>query len=427
MKTPRHLKPFSLLVKPVGSRCNLDCSYCFYLGTDEALEGDRPAVMQQEVLTRMLEDYLGLGFPTSIFTWQGGEPTLAGLDFYRRVVEGQMNLGQGGQAVANALQTNGILIDDEWAEFLAEYRFLLGVSLDGPPEVHDHFRRDRRGRPTFDAVMQAIGILRDHRVEFNILCMITSLSEQRGKEIYRFLVSNGFMHLQFIPCVEYDQATGRPWPQNVSPAGYGRFMCDIFDEWYYTGDVDRVSVRTFDGVVGRLAGIGGLSICNMGEICDHYLVVEKDGGVYPCDFFVENKYCLGNLMEKSLAGLYLSDRERSFSQLKKNYPESCLPCPYLAICYGGCTKDRLTTGGGKFGRETYLCEGLKMFFDHTREAFTRLAREVRQRHAPAAQPDQEAVQHTWDERPVSRNDPCPCGSGKKYKHCCLRRQNLLTF
>ena len=409
----RRIKPFSLLVKPVGSRCNLDCEYCFYLGTDEALAGQRPAVMPLKVLERMCEDYLGYGFPTSVFTWQGGEPTLAGLDFYRQVVKNQMKYGKNGQAVANALQTNGILIDEEWAEFLAEYRFLVGVSLDGPPELHNHYRLDRRRRPTFHKVMQAISALRRHGVEFNILCMITNLSQSKAKEIYRFLVSEGFTHLQFIPCVEYDPATGAPGPQNVTPLGYGQFMCELFDEWYYSNDIHRVSIRTFDAVVARLAGEQQLSLCNFGERCDHYLVVEKDGGVYPCDFFVQNKYLLGNLMEKPLAEIYLSNREKSFAQLKKNYPETCRNCAYLWICYGGCPKDRLAAGGGKFGCESYLCEGLKLFFEHAGERLASLADTVRRPGAAVGA----SVPGT---QKVGRNDPCPCGSGKKYKHCCMR-------
>jgi len=415
------LKPFSLLIKPVGSRCNLRCNYCFYLGTDEALSRGkkRPAVMPQAVLERMCGDYLGYGFPTSVFTWQGGEPTLAGLGFYRRVVQAQMSHGRNGQAVANALQTNGIQIDREWADFLAEYRFLVGVSLDGPPEVHDHYRLDRKAQPSFDKVMKAIGHLRDAGVEFNILCMITDLSQDLGKKIYRFLVSEGFTHLQFIPCVEYDPATGKPAPQNVTPAGYGRFLCDIFDEWYYNNDIHRVSVRTFDAVVGKLAGARELSLCNFGEKCDHYLVVEKDGGVFPCDFFVEKKYELGNLMDTPLAELYLSNRERSFSEIKGSYPDLCFGCHHLDICLGGCPKDRLTAGGGKFGRPTYLCAGLKAFFDHARDKFQVLADSVRQRRirasasAPAAAGLKAGV--------PSRNDPCPCGSGKKYKNCCMNR------
>ncbi|OGG01266.1 MAG: anaerobic sulfatase maturase [Candidatus Glassbacteria bacterium RIFCSPLOWO2_12_FULL_58_11] len=414
------LKPFSLLIKPVGSRCNLNCDYCFYLGTDESLGGPRPAVMPVEVLERLCEDFLGYGFPTSVFTWQGGEPTLAGLDFYRKAVETQMRFGRGGQAVANALQTNALLIDHEWADFLARYRFLVGVSLDGPPELHDSHRKDRRGKPTFDRVMQGIAHLREAGVEFNILCMITSLSQSRGRGIYRFLVAGGFTHLQFIPCAEYDPATGAPSPLNVSPAGYGRFMCDIFDEWYNAGDTHRISVRTFDAIVGRLAGAPQLSLCNFGDRCDHYLVVEKDGGVYPCDFFVEKKYALGNLMQSSLAGLFQSDRERSFSRLKCSYPDLCLRCPHLDLCFGGCPKDRLSAGGGRFGKPSYLCEGLKIFFEHTRGKFQELADSVNQSAIPGAAPAK-GRSAAVSGAASGRNAPCPCGSGKKYKHCCLRK------
>ncbi|MBN2289014.1 MAG: anaerobic sulfatase maturase [Candidatus Glassbacteria bacterium] len=408
MKNARTLKPFTLLVKPVGSRCNLSCSYCFYLGTDEHLGVGRPGVMPAGVLERMVGDYLSYGFPTSAFTWQGGEPTLAGLEFYKKAVELQMAHGRNGQAVANALQTNGVLLDERWAGFLAEYRFLVGLSLDGPQPLHDHYRKDHRGRPTFDRVMAAAALMRRHRVEFNILSMITAKSERLGGEIYRFLVGEGFRHLQFIPCVEYGQADGKPAPQNCSPRGYGQFLCDVFDCWY-PGDVGRVSVRTFEGLVALLAGEPRLSICNLGKVCDHYLVVEKDGGVFPCDFFVAEDYLLGNLMDKPLAKIYLSDRERSFAHLKADLPAKCTACRYLEICYGGCPKDRLAAGGGKFGRPSHLCEGLMLFYEHAVSKLQALAESVRQ---PRESREKTAL--------PGRNDPCPCGSGRKYKHCCLK-------
>jgi serine-type anaerobic sulfatase-maturating enzyme len=414
MKSKKFLKPFTLLVKPAGSRCNLDCSYCFYLGNDELLGGNRPAVMPPEVLERMVEDYLSYGFPTSAFTWQGGEPTLAGLDFYRKAIEFQMSHGRSGQAVANALQTNGILLDDQWAEFLAEYRFLVGLSLDGPQQVHDHYRINRKGQPTFEKVMAAADTMHRHRVEFNILTMITDHSEKLGAEIYHDLVSRGFYHLQFIPCVEYDPDTGKPAPQNCSPRGYGQFLSDVFEEWY-AQDIGRVSVRTFEGIVAMLAGSPQLSICNLGQVCDHYLVVEKDGGVYPCDFFVDKKYLLGNLMDKPLAEIYQSEPERSFACIKADLTKKCRLCPYLDICHGGCPKDRLTAGGGNFGRPSHLCEGLMLFYDHTRARLEALADSVRPRVAHQAENTRQnsAV-------PPGRNDPCPCGSGRKYKHCCLQ-------
>ncbi|HLA39190.1 MAG TPA: SPASM domain-containing protein, partial [Candidatus Glassbacteria bacterium] len=325
-----------------------------------------------------------------------------------------MKAGRGGQSVANALQTNALVIDGEWAGFLAEYRFLVGVSLDGPAEIHDRFRTDRQGGPTFERVMKGIGHLAENGVEFNILCMITSLSQERGREIYRWLVAQGFSHLQFIPCVEYLPESGKPAAQNVSPEGYGRFLCDVFDEWYYAGDVNRISVRTFDAVVGKLSGQAQLSLCDLGEKCDHYLVVEKDGGVYPCDFFVEQRYRLGSLLETPLAELFASDRQRSFASIKCDWPEACLSCDQVDLCCGGCPKDRLTTGLGRFGRESYLCAGLKMFFDHTRERFQTLVEMVqRQRETPRAP----AYAAGGEPR---RNDLCPCGSGKKYKHCCLK-------
>jgi len=411
----KFLKPFSLLIKPTGSRCNLDCRYCFYRGTDDLLGGQRSPLMPPEVLDRMVENYLGLGFPTSVFIWQGGEPTLAGLEFYQRVVEKQMTYGRKGQTVGNALQTNGIIIDNRWAEFLSEYAFLVGLSLDGPPEVHNHYRTDKGAHPTFDRVMAAAECLRKSGVAFNILCMITAQSEKMGREIYRFLVREGFYNLQFIPCAEYDPVTGKPLPYNVSPSGYGRFMSDVFDQWYEQ-DVGRVSVRTFEALVAVMAGIKEVNMCTLGTICNHYLVVEKQGDVYPCDFFVSKPYYLGTIMESSLAELYLSDREQSFSLLKSHYPQECRTCQYLDLCHGGCPKDRLCAGGGTFGKTSALCEGLKYFFAQTKERIRSLADSVRIQQS-------EKVNNRNGKKSgvkIGRNDPCPCGSGKKYKHCCMK-------
>jgi len=371
--------------------------------------------MSDETLELMAEDYLGLGFPSSAFTWQGGEPTLAGLDFYRKVVATQVAAGSGGQLVGNALQTNGVLIDEDWAEFMAEYSFLVGLSLDGPPEIHDRYRRNHDGAPTFERVRAAADILRRYSVEFNILCMITDYSESKGRDIYRYLVSEGFYHLQFIPCVEYDPATGEPSPYNVSPEGYGRFMSDVFDEWY-ARDIGHVSVRTFEALVGRLVGDEQLGICTIGTACDHYLVVEKEGDVYPCDFFVGNDYFLGNIRKSSLQDIRCSERAMAFARIKGNYSETCRTCRYLDLCYGGCPKDRLCAGRGDFARVTEICDGLKLFYDNSYGRLRELAQSLcteRRWNGRGQTPNKPS-------RKVGRNDPCPCGSGKKYKHCCMR-------
>ena len=408
------LKQFSLLIKPVGSRCNLDCRYCFYQGTDDLLGGGRPPVMTAEVLDRMLADYLSYGFSPSVFTWQGGEPTLAGLDFYNRVVEGQKRFGSDGQLVGNALQTNGMLIDDRWADFLAEYSFLVGLSLDGPPEVHDRYRRTHGDGPSFERIMSASRSLEKYGVEFNILSMITDYSQTMGRDIYRYLVSKGFDFLQFIPCVEYDPVTGDPSPYNVTPEGYGRFLCDVFDVWYER-DVGKVNVRTFESLAGRLAGVAEPGICTIGTVCDHYLVVEKEGDVYPCDFFVDPDYYLGNIMETSLLDIYRSDRERAFSRIKSCYSADCRTCRWLNICHGGCPKDRLCGGKGTMADATPLCEGLKLFYNHAGDRLRELSLSIRQQRNLTALADSGNTAAT-----VGRNDPCPCGSGKKYKRCCGR-------
>ncbi len=407
-------KHFSLLVKPVGSRCNLDCRYCFYRGTDDILGGGRHPVMPDEVLERMIADYLSYGFSPGVFTWQGGEPTLAGFNFFRRATELQAHYGSNGQLVGNALQTNGMLIDDEWAGFLDEFRFLVGLSLDGPPDIHDRYRLSIGGGASHERVMKAARTLENNGVEFNILCMITSLSQTKGREIYRYLVGEGFNYLQFIPCVEYDPGTGDPSPYNVSPEGWGRFMSDVFDVWYER-DVGLVSVRTFESMAGVLAGLPEPGICTIGTVCDNYLVVEKEGDVYPCDFFVDPAYYLGNLMETPLIEIYRSERERAFSLMKSDYAQGCRTCRWLGLCHGGCPKDRLCGGRGTMAGVTPLCEGIKLFLGHTGDRLREISAVLRaQIHAASHEAASASA-------PLpGRNDPCPCGSGKKYKRCCMK-------
>jgi len=361
-------RSFSLLVKPVSANCNLRCDYCFYRRVGRMYRGRRR--MAAKVLETMVRQLVGLGFSPAAFSWQGGEPTLAGLDFFRRAVAFQARFGFSGQVVSNSLQTNGLLIDDEWGEFLAEYRFLVGLSLDGPQELHDAHRKRGGGRGSFVEAMRAADVLRRHGVEFNVLSVLTPLTTGRAGELYRFFVGEGLRYLQFIPCVE--RAPDGVAPFTVDPEGYGRFLCDLFDAWL--GDSRRVSIRLFDAVLERLV-TGRSPLCILGRRCDHYLVVEHSGDVYPCDFFVVRRWRLGNLLKTPLADLFGGDKHTQFASMKACLAPGCRDCEWLEMCWGGCPKDRQFVGDPR-RVATYLCSAYKMFFAHTGDEFRRLAAEL---------------------------------------------------
>jgi uncharacterized protein len=323
--------------------------------------------MERDVLEAMVRQLVGLGFSPTAFCWQGGEPTLAGLEFYRQAVALQARFGSPGQVVANSLQTNGVLIDDAWAEFLAEYRFLVGLSLDGPRELHDAYRK-RGGEGSFAEVMRAAEVLRRHQVEFNILSVVTPLTSPRAGELYRFFVGEGFTYLQFIPCVERTPE-GRPAPYTVGAEEYGRFLSDLFDAWLADGR--RASVRLFDALLEQLI-TGESPLCVLGGRCDHYLVVEHSGDVYPCDFFVTRRWHLGNLLRTPLTHLYGSEKHTEFARMRGPLAPGCLSCEWSQVCSGGCLKDRQFVGDPK-RVASYLCPAHKEFFRHAMDEFRTLA------------------------------------------------------
>ena len=373
--TSGKIKPFSLLFKPVSADCNLACPYCFYRRVEKIYPGRN--LMSDEVLGAVIKQYLGLGLPQSIFSWQGGEPTLAGLDFYQKVVNLQMKYGRGGQVVGNALQTNAILIDDDWARFLAKYKFLVGVSLDGPKEIHDKFRRREGGQRTFDRVMAGISALRRQGVAFNILTLVTSANEKRAREVYLFLRENGFNFLQFIPCVEEDPSGSGLAPFSVTPEGYGDFLCELFDEWLKDG-YPGVSIRLFDSLLEYYI-FDRMPLCVLGPSCDGYVLIEASGDVYPCDFFVEKKWRLGNILEEDLLTIFGSPRHRGFSKMKTLLAVECEGCQWRRMCYGGCLKDRERCGES-LKVPSPLCPAYQKFFQHTQDYFKSAA----ERHLKSA-------------------------------------------
>ncbi len=366
------MQPFTLLIKPSGSDCNLDCKYCFY--KDRAPEvGQGRQRMSEEVLERLIKDYMKLRLPVASFSWQGGEPMLMGLEFYEKAVELQKKYGSPGQQVSNALQTNAILLDDKWCQFLHDNKFLVGISIDGPKEFHDYYRVDHSGCGSFDKVTRAIENCKKYKVEFNTLILLNDKNVGHPDELFDFFIENGIRYLQFITCVETDPATGRIADFSITPAQFGEFLCRIFDRWYDYGP-DKLSIRDFDSILCYCAG-GKHTICTFDKQCSSYIVVEHTGDCFCCDFFVEPKWQLGNIFETPIEKLAASNKKRDFARSKQNLCNKCLVCRHLAVCRGGCIKDRIAFDGRQ-SRESYLCESYKRFFDYAMPKFSQIAATV---------------------------------------------------
>ena len=348
------MQPFQLLIKPSGPDCNLSCTYCFYRRVAKIFPPG-PHRMKKDILEEMVKQYMNLNFQTSVFSWQGGEPTLCGLDFYKEAVNLQMKYGKEGQRVGNSFQTNGILLDEEWCKFFNNYKFFIGISLDGPKDLHDFYR----GIGTFEKVMKSIKLLKEFGVKFNVLSVLTKKSEGRAKEIFSFLIENGLRFLQFIPCVEVEKGSIAPF--SITPQGYGEFLCELFDEWWNVKD--KISIRLFDSIIEKLITGKMLSYCVLSPRCGHYLVVEHDGSVYPCDFFVRKDKYLGNIKEKNIEEIYDSPLLKRFAIQKSFLSPECEECKYKEFCYGGCQKDRINLKGEKASK-TIFCYSYKTFFSY---------------------------------------------------------------
>ena len=351
---------FQLLIKPSGPDCNLDCTYCFYRRVAGLFPEHSAHRMSEQILGELISQYLASGFPASVFSWQGGEPTLCGLSFFEKAVELQMSYGRGGQRVSNSLQTNGLLLDRDWCQFLKKYKFLVGLSLDGPQPLHDHYRR-RGDKGSWERVMRAAKLLSDYDIEFNILCMVTRESQGRARKLFYWFLEHGFRYLQFIPCLERGGESGIE-EFSVTPGGYGDFLCELFDAWWENSD-RGVSIRTFDSVLNSLVA-GTASMCVFCPSCRSYLVIEHDGSVYPCDFFVRESTRLGNIMDEPLEKLFQSAPYRDFGMMKSLLPGECQKCRWLSLCHGGCQKDRIDSRGEP-APMTYFCSSYKRFLSHS--------------------------------------------------------------
>ena len=432
-----HAPPhFHLLAKPSGSTCNIDCTYCFFL-SKEALYPNSKSRMSEQTLENYIRQLLeSHATPSVTVAWQGGEPTLMGLDFYKRSVELVEKYKRPEQEIEYTFQTNGILLDDDWCSFFKENGFLVGLSVDGPQEMHDTYRLNRAGRGTFDQVMQGWEAIRRNDVEFNILCTVNAANEHHGRDVYRFFRDElGAAWIQFIPIIEratpetleianqgwseksgegrllYTQTGNLVTERSVGGLQYGRFLVDIYEEWL-RGDVGSVHVQLFD--VSLHAYFGQNLLCIHAPTCGYGPALEHNGDLYTCDHFVEPDFLLGNISETHMIELVASPQMRQFGDSKRDkLTRQCQECDVRMLCNGGCPKDRFIESRDGEPGHNYLCEGLYHFFDHIRPTMNIMAQLVQR--GQLASRVMEWVEAEDAKR--GRNDPCPCGSGRKFKQC----------
>ena len=406
------------MVKPVGSHCNLQCTYCYYRNTVYA---ESPARMTDELLERFIRQYIEASpGPVVSFTWHGGEPALAGLDFYRLAAELQKRYLPEGWSCWNSLQTNGILLTDDWCSFLAEARFDVGLSIDGTQWIHDQYRKDHQDRGTYQLAVDAVKRLQSHGIQPDLLCTVTQAAAEEPLAVYRALRDLHTGWIQFIPIVRMGIA-GKPTQDSVSGDGYGTFLCSVFDEWILH-DLGRIDVQLFAETMRVWSG-GEAGLCWMAPTCGRALIVEQDGGVYACDHFVNPAHRIGDLYSSHLGALVDLPVQRRFGEDKRDkLCVQCRSCPWLSVCNGGCPKDRFTLPANGEGGVYYLCAGLRRFFSHMEPA----VKLIRPLVAQGFSPDtimihlRTMLQSKW--KGVGRNDPCPCGSGRKAKNCCWSKR-----
>ena len=414
-------REFQIFAKPAGAVCNLDCHYCYYLKKERLYPETRTFRMSDHLLEAYIVQQMTMTPGSEVlFSWHGGEPTILGLDYFRRVVELQREHRPAGKHVANSIQTNGVLLTDEWCRFFAAEKFGVGLSLDGPQELHDAYRVTKDQRASYRQVMQGYRLLRRHNVPVDLLCVVHARNVERPLEVYRFFKEIGAQYLSFIPLVE-----PRPGPEagvsgRTAPAeAFGTFLCTIFDEWVRQ-DMGRIIVQIFEEAARPAYGLGH-SLCIFRPTCGDVPVVEHNGDFYQCDHFVAPGYRLGNIRETPLAELLDSPAQKAFGQAKQaTLPRHCQACEVLTMCNGGCPKDRIIQAPDGEPGLNYLCAGYRRFFGHCRPYTERLAGLLREGQQPEALMARLRAEATPAFPGTGRNDPCPCGSGLKFKKCCGR-------
>ncbi len=415
-------EPFMVMAKPAGPQCNLDCTYCYYLEKERLFPKASRYRMSEETLRAYISSFISSSpGPIVHFGWHGGEPTMAGLDFYRKVVSIQEELLPVGWTALNNLQTNGTLLDDRWGSFLARHRFSVGLSIDGPAFTHDASRPDKAGHPTHERAMRGLGVLRSHGIDPDVLCTLNSVTAAHPDEVYDFFLSESVRWLQFLPVLKRED-DGSISPLSVSPQAMAEFLNRIFDRWV-RNDVGRIGIQNFLESLLVFSGQPA-NLCVMAETCGRVLAMEHDGSVYSCDHFVLPGHRLGTLPNDGLGTLVESPTQLSFGLSKKeSLTAYCRACPYLFACNGGCPKDRSAVSPDGEPGHNQLCEGYRSFFEHIDPYLRRMVAIMRSGGKITSIMSELAGGQGGGVPVVGRNEPCPCGSGKKYKNCHLRARS----
>jgi len=416
----RASRGFQVFAKPAGAVCNLRCRYCYYLEKEGLSPRDESFPMSEEILESYIVQHIE-SCPDEVirFSWHGGEPTVLGVDYFRRIVAMQRKHRRDRRPIANGIQTNGTLLDEAWCRFLACEGFAVGLSLDGPPDLHDLCRVTADGKPSFGKTIRGYELLRKHRVSTDILCVVNAHTVKQPERVYRFFKQIGASYITFLPLVERQaEAAGGVSPLSVPAGAWGDFLCAVFDEWV-SGDIGRIKVQIFEEAA-RTAFGQEHSLCIFRPVCGDIPVLERNGDCYACDHFVDAEHRLGNIRETPLVELLECEAQRAFGQAKlKMLPSTCRSCEVREMCHGECPKNRFLTAPDGEGVLNYLCEGYKRFFTHCLP-FVRDVADVWRRQSLRGAATGGGVAAAGTAKP-GRNDPCPCGSGKKYKKCCMGR------
>ena len=412
-------REFQVFVKPIGSICNLDCHYCYYLKKEHLYPKGESFRMPDDILEEYIVQHIDASpEPVIRFSWHGGEPTVLGLDYFRKIVALQRKHQSPDQQIINGMQTNGTLLDEDWCRFLAVEGFMVGLSLDGPQEMHDMYRMTKDRKPTHEQTMRGYKLLQKHRAQTDILCVVNAHNVQHPTQVYQFIKQIKAPYVTFLPMVEPEPGAEGGVSQLTVPAeAWGAFLCTIFDEWR-DRDIGQIKVQIFEEAA-RTAFEQEHSLCIFRPTCGDIPVVEHNGDFFSCDHYVDNEHCLGNIRETPLVELLESPAQKAFGQAKLDtLPRYCQECEVSAMCNGECPKNRfLHTQDGEAGLN-YLCAGYKRFFTHCRPFVEEVAAQWRQQSQEQQMPQGQDAGTRTSLKP-GRNDPCPCGSGLKYKKCCL--------
>jgi uncharacterized protein len=414
-------REFQIFVKPVGPLCNLNCYYCYYLEKVDLYPGQKSFRMPDNILEEYVIQHINASTePVISFSWHGGEPTMAGLDYFKKVVELQRKYQPHDKQIVNGIQTNGTLLNNEWCKFFAQQSFAVGISIDGPKKFHDLYRLSKDGKSTFEQTMNGYRFLEQHEVLCEILCVVNAHNVHYPLEVYRFFKQLNAKYITFLPLVEYRPDSANSVSERTVPAeAFGTFLCTIFDEWL-EHDIGQVKVQIFEEAA-RTAFRQEHTLCIFKKTCGGVPVIEHNGDFYSCDHFVDAEHLLGNILEIPLVELLDSKEQEAFGHVKLDtLPRYCLGCEVRDMCNGECPKNRFIKTPDGEEQLNYLCAGYKKFFNHCRPFVEQVADLWRRQNADK-QKDQKDIQSNGFTAKIGRNDPCPCGSGKKYKNCCMGR------